>query len=285
MDTKYIDSATRVADGDHFIAAIFERSRNERCRAVPVVGLSNDPASLAATAAVLRSDGRGVALRLTLPDFDRPDLSTEIGRVLTTLGVGYADADLIIDVAAPNFQPIGTFVRVMITCMEVVPMLNRWRTFTFAGTSYPPTVAGLAPPFQDVPRQEWHIYRELVNRLGAGTRIPSFGDYAVAHPELVALDMRIIKPFAKLRYTSDNFWHIGKGTNVRTHGFAQYRQLCQTLMDRPCFDGRDYSAGDHYIADCAEERAGTGNLTTWVWVSTNRHLTKVVNDLATFHGP
>lgn len=36
----------------------------------------------------------------------------------------------------------------------------------------------------------------------------------------------------------------------------------------------------------AREAAGTvttGNLSTWVWVSTNRHLTKVVDDLASAH--
>lgn len=285
VDTKLIDPATRMADGRHFIEVIFELARNERCRAIPVVSLSNDPASLATTAAVIRADGRGVALRLTLLDFDLPDLSAEIERIQAALGVGYADAHLIIDVEAPNFRPTVVFVQMMLTCIQMVPMLNRWQTFTVAGTSYPATIAGLDPPFQEIPRTEWLIYRALVGRLGAGTRIPSFGDYAVAHPDLVELDMRIIKPFAKLRYTSDDFWYIGKGANVRTQGFLQYRQLCQTLMAQPYFNGLGYSVGDDYIAACAQGTVATGNLTTWVWVSTNRHLTKVVNDLATFYGP
>ncbi|MBC8064361.1 MAG: hypothetical protein H7Y17_05990, partial [Chlorobia bacterium] len=40
-----------------------------------------------------------------------------------------------------------------------------------------------------------------------------------------------------------------------------------------------------YIADCAVGSEPTGNLTTWTWVSTNRHLTKVVDDLATLFAP
>jgi hypothetical protein len=280
VDTKYIPHAIRMADGSHFIGKVFGDARKEKCRAIPVVGLSNDLQSLAATATVIRTDRRGVALRLELPDFDHANLSSEIGRVLTALGVGYGDTDLIVDNGATNI-----FVQMMLALLPMIPMLNRWRTFTIVGTSYPATIAGLAPPFQQIPRQEWIKYRELVNRIGSGTRIPTFGDYAVAHPDPVDFDMRIIKPFAKLRYTFDDYWHVGRGANVRSHGFGQYQRLCRQLMAQPYFDGPGHSAGDDYIAACAEGTVPTGNLTTWVWVSTNRHLTKVVNGLATFHGP
>ncbi len=69
----------------------------------------------------------------------------------------------------------------------------------------------------------------------------------------------------------------------RYHGFGQYQQMCATLVALPYFSGRAFSAGDAYIADCAAGTVTTGNLSTWVWVSTNRHLTKVVDDLASAH--
>jgi hypothetical protein len=184
----------------------------------------------------------------------------------------------------PNYLPIAVYVRTMSTIMSLVPMLNRWRTLTIAGTSYPQSVAGIASPYQLVPRLEWQAYRSFVATLGSETRIPTFGDYGVAHPDLVELDMRMVKPFAKLRYTIDDNWHIARGTPVRTHGFAQYQQMCATLVALPYFSGAAYSAADAYIADCAAGAVTTGNLSTWVWVSTNRHLTKVVDDLASVHG-
>lgn len=183
-------------------------------------------------------------------------------------------------IAASAFRSATCSARIL----GMIPALNRWRTFTVAGTSYPASVAAVVPPFQLVPRHEWAAYRMLVASLGSGARIPSFGDYAVAHHELVELDMRLIKPFAKLRYTTDDSWHIARGTPVRTHGFGQYRRLCADLAAQPYFRGRGYSAGDDYIADCAVGACNTGNLSTWVWVSSNRHMTKVVDDLATFHG-
>jgi hypothetical protein len=95
--------------------------------------------------------------------------------------------------------------------------------------------------------------------------------------------MRMIKPFAKLRYTIDDAWHVGRGTPVRTHGFSQYREMCAELSRQSYFGIGAASRADAYIADCARGDAPTGNLSTWVWVATNRHLTRVVDDLARLH--
>ena len=284
VDLKYLPPATRLMGGRHYVDAVFATARAEGCGAIPVVGFANDPAFVAAVAAVIQLDRRGVCLRLSLIDFDRPALTTDIENTLRTLGVGWAETDLVIDLGTPNFVPIAAYVRTLPALLSLIPTLNRWRTLTIAGTSYPQSVAALAPPYQIIPRYEWQAYRTFVGLLGREARIPTFGDYAVAHPDLVEMDMRMIKPFAKLRYTITDNWHIGRGTPVRTHGFAQYQDMCATLVGRPYFSGAAYSAGDAYIADCAAGRVTTGNLSTWVWVSTNRHLTKVVDDLAILHG-
>jgi hypothetical protein len=137
VDLKYIDAAKRMTDGRHYVEAVFADARAEGCWAIPVVSLASDARFLTATAGVIRTDRRGACLRLTLPDFDLPNLATSIATVLGTLSVGYADTDLIIDLAAPNFQPVNAFVRTTLALVAMVPMLNRWRTFTVAGTSYP----------------------------------------------------------------------------------------------------------------------------------------------------
>jgi hypothetical protein len=274
-----------MADRRHPIEAVFADARAEGCTSVPVTALDRDVNFQRAVASVVRADRRGACLRLDVEDFDRHDLASDITTLLTTLGAGYADTDLVIDLGAPNFQPMNAYVRVIETMIGMVPVLNRWRSFTLASTAYPETIAGLvSPPFTIVPRHEWIAYRTLVGRMGSGSRIPTFGDYAVAHPDPVELDMRFIKPFAKLRYTIDDAWHIGRGDTVRTHGFGQYQRLCADLIAQPYFSGAGFSPGDAYIAGCAAGTSPTGNLTTWVWVSTNRHLSKVVDDLATFHG-
>jgi Beta protein len=48
--------------------------------------------------------------------------------------------------------------------------------------------------------------------------------------------------------------------------------------------GAGFSPGSAYIESCRTGGASTGNLSTWRWVGTNHHMTKVVNDLANLHG-
>jgi len=284
VDLSFIPLTTRMNDGHHFVEAVFANAREESCSAIPVVGFGSDSAYVSAIANVIRLDKRGGCIRLRINDFDRPSLSSDIEGLLRAIGVGWAEADLIIDLGTPIYVPLAAFIRMMPSLISLVPMLNRWRTLTIAGTSYPQSIAGIASPFQIIPRNEWLAYKAYVTTLGPDARIPTFGDYGVAHPDLVELDPRLIKPFAKLRYTIDDAWHIGRGTPVRTHGFGQYRTMCALLMKQPYFSGAGYSAGDAHIAACAAGSIPTGNLSTWVWVSANRHLTKVVGDLAIFHG-
>lgn len=280
VDLKYIPSHTRMETGKHFAEEVFDLCRSEKCTPIPVVSLASDSSFLTSIKDIIRTDGRGVCLRIYLRDFDRSDIKNEIETILKSLEVGIPDVDLVIDYEATVLEPIGVFVKTFQSLFQLIPALNRWRTFTVVGASYPNSIATIKPPFSTIPRSEWIFYKNL--RLGIGERrIPTFGDYAIAHPELVDLDHRLIKPFAKLRYTIDDRWHIGRGNTVRTHGFNQYRSLCRDVVEQPYFDGPNFSEGDRYIERCSKELENTGNLTTWVWVSTNRHLTKVVSDLAT----
>jgi hypothetical protein len=284
VDLHFIPPATRMADGSHFADSVFADARANGCATVPVIALAADAAFTAAIRRAIATDQRGVCLRIGPADIYGSGLAASITALLGRLGVSYPAADLVLDLGEiARTQPTEMLRDTMAQCLARAPALNRWRTVTVASTSYPDSVAQLRPPFDMLPRNEWLAYRELVNGLEADARIPTFGDYAVAHPEPVDQDMRLIKPFAKLRYTIDDQWHVGRGAPVRSQGFAQYRTMCATLMGQAYFSGAAFSAGDAYIAGCAAGTQPTGNLSTWVWVSTNRHLTKVAADLAKLH--
>jgi hypothetical protein len=211
------------------------------------------------------------------------ELLESVENLLASIGAGIAETDLVLDLETPNFIPKGAYVRLVLSHLEMLPIYNRFRSFTLAATSYPASIAALMSPFELVPRLEWTGYKAVIDALD-GRRLPAFGDYAVAHPDPVELDMRLIKPFAKLRYTIEDKWHIAKGSSVRANGFEQYRDICALLLEQPYCDKPAFSEGDRYIADCAAGDVPTGNLSTWVWVSTNRHLSKVVDDLSKLHG-
>src|SRR3990167_6287649 len=59
-----------------------------------------------------------------------------------------------------------------------------WRTFTVLGTSFPETMASIKKRGEIVPRHEWQLYKILVNNFQkVGLRLPTFGDYAISHPQ------------------------------------------------------------------------------------------------------
>jgi hypothetical protein len=283
VDTKNIAASERMGDASHPLTRVLELARSEGCMAIPTVSLSSDLDYRSAVAEAEVHDGRGVALRIHLEDFDRPSLSADIEQCLRDVGVGFASVDLIVDLCDKHFLPVTAFVQTLLLSLQSLPSLNRWRSFTVAGSSYPKTLQDIGATAM-VPRREWALYRELVRQIGGKIRIPTFGDYAVAHPDPVELDMRLIKPFAKLRYTTAEDWYIAKGRAVRTSGFDQYRAMCDAITRQRFFDGAAFSDGDRYISECATGIETTGNLTTWVWVSSNRHITRVVADISTFHG-
>jgi len=163
-----------------------------------------------------------------------------------------------------------------------LPRLREWRTFTVAATSFPQNLTGLPPSDASlIPRQEWNLWTELSRlRIQRIARVPTFGDYAISHPEPAEVDPRIMRPSASVRYTCDLAWLILKARNLRDHGYEQFHDVCWVLVQRAEYCGRQFSWGDRYIDDCAAERVGTGNLTTWRKVGTSHHLAFAVHQIA-----
>jgi hypothetical protein len=146
-------------------------------------------------------------------------------------------------------------------------------------------MAEVKGPIQFIGRREWLLYKALMGMLAAAARRPAFGDYAIAYPKLPQGDMRLLKPSATVRYAVNDGWIIAKGSNVRENGFEQYRGCCGVVTGSASYLGAGFSPGSEYIDRCRSGMATTGNLSTWRWVGTNHHMTKVVHDLASFHGP
>jgi hypothetical protein len=219
-----------------------------------------------------------------LDDIADPDFDDLAEGLLARMGVPLDEVDVVLDLGAPNFEPLADFVDLVESYVSASSLFERSRSFVIAGTSFPDSLAGLASGAQLVLRKEWRLYRELINALPRNSRRPTFGDYAIAHPILAQGDMRVMKPSANIRYTVDDAWCLVKGKNVRDYGFDQYQDQCRDLIRAGYFAGKDYSAGDEFIEDCALRNGSTGNLSTWRWVGTNHHITRVVDDLATLHG-
>jgi hypothetical protein len=286
VEMRLIKSDERMANGLHPVTFVFDKLRSLNCMATPVTGIDRDKQFQDAIGRIVSRDGQGLCLRLGIEDATKPKLKGMIDRILAGVALDADDCDLVLDLGAPNFEPVGGFAKLIEAITRTLPYLPRWKSFTVCGTSFPASMAGMSQGQTIIPRFEWLLYKRVVRSFETtDLRLPTFGDYAINHPDILPLDPRLMKPSATIRYAIDDAWLIIKGKNVRVSGgFEQYRDLCRTLIASRRYLGSGFSTGDEYIDGCAVGTAKTGNPTIWRKVGTNHHLKKVVSDISSFFG-
>ena len=282
VDLLWIPDSEHMADGPHPLSYIFQALRGRSVEAIPVVGLLRGDEYLRACRAIVNQDGRGVCLRIQREDFaDFDDLGVTVRRTLNEVGSTVQNSDLIFDLRALSPNGPNLDVDTVIDLVNRLPRLTEWRTFTLAATSFPQNLTGLpASDVSFVPREEWVLWTELSLQHRRISRLPTFGDYAISHPEPSEVDPRVMRPSASIRYTCSAAWLILKAKNLRDHGYEQFHEVSRVLIQRREYCGPRFSWGDQYIDDCAAKRVGTGNLTTWRKVGTSHHLAFVVHQVA-----
>lgn len=292
LDPGLIDPGVRLPGGVHPVTALFDAARgffpslmSSSPSLTPVIALDSDRAYREAVGTAVAQDGMGVCLRLRDSELWRPGLQDEIARLLDRLALEYEAVDLLIDFGVVANGPPN-----LPEACDLLPALARWRTFTVVGGAFPKNLLGLAPRDQHtLPRRDWWAWRGQV-AAGALPRLPSFGDYAIQHP---VYDPPVYEDgppniSASIRYAAEEHWVIMRGEGIRNDdgpGPAQWPAQAMLLRERPEFSGRDFSAGDRYIEDMADNMANggppkNGSPTTWLRARLNRHLTLTARQVA-----
>ncbi|WP_307513202.1 beta family protein [Brevundimonas vesicularis] len=284
LDTSLLAPTSRMIGGVHPLTYLTDAVRAKGGTVTPVTAPGRDLAHYNAVAAALVIDGQGVAVRVSLDDIADPGFPAALTSLVGSLGGTLPQTDLIIDLAAKNFEPLADMIELVSAMLQSNAIYSDVRSLVLMGTSFPASMGEVKVGSHTLPRQEWKLYKGVANALPAGFRPLAFGDYAIASADIPGGDMRLLKPSATIRYAVADGWFITKGNNVRDNGFEQYRGQCGTVITSGHIAATGYSAGSDYIRGCYDKTEKTGNLSTWRWVGTNHHITRVVDDLASFHG-
>jgi hypothetical protein len=286
VDLLWVGERERMSDGTHPMACLFGRARQRGLKAIPVTGLVRGEDYQQACRNIIADDKRGVCFRLQREDFEESEnLNAQIAGLLDCLRVSPAETDLLFDLG-PLHAKDGEVPSVdVLSLIKAVPNLKKWRSFILGATGFPVDLMGLPPSeISPVWRSEWALWRRIATNRKAA-RIPTFADYAIAHPQPPEVDPRIMRPSASIRYTSDDHWLILKGKNLRDHGYRQFHDVSRSLVNSAAYSGPQFSWGDRYISECAGRRAGCGNLTTWRMVGTSHHIAFVTQQIANLSSP
>ncbi|HZW91395.1 MAG TPA: hypothetical protein VFF64_00315, partial [Candidatus Eremiobacteraceae bacterium] len=231
---------------------------------------------------VATQQNRGLLLRLISDDFeDVDDLEATLDGIPAVFGVERNEIDLLIDLGSVLNVSAGTVAQMYRADIDLIPNLDEWRTLTVASSAFP---LGLTPLVRDQwnpsPRVDWRGWRQLVTGAKRPSRLPAYGDYTIAHPNLPPEGRATI--LAQLRYATPDTWIIWKGRNVFTdpNGFDQFFAICANLVGRAEYRGADFSWGDAEISQKAANAGSSGNAETWRKIGTNHHIETVLEQIA-----
>lgn len=282
-----ITDRVRTADGrnDPVLEAIYAQARKRGMQFVPVLRVNDPTSTMTQVRDAVGCDGRGVAVRYPILDSTSADgrgPRALLKQALHAVGVDVAGADLLLDLGflAPDVEIEAEDLR---TSIDDLIAVGTWRSVVLMGTGMYRSLGGGVVQEGTVgrlPRREWDLWCAL--RAGEPRRLPTYGDYAVQHPdppwegEESGPGMR-----ANIRYTLDDVTIVPRAIGpVRQANAEQYRALCRQIIAEPKFTGPDYTWGNRLIVDCAGGIGGPGNQHHWRGAGTSHHLRLVVEQLS-----
>lgn len=285
IDFKLLNNDIVVSDNTHPLKYVFDTFREHQIKAIPVTGLSRNYQNDIKN--IIQTDNKGICLRLQNTDWNNPNLPNQISLLLDNLSLAEKDVDLLIDLRDMLANQIELLAYAIVNLVNsTIPNIMDWRSLTLAGSSFPYNLSDVLSNSETMlPRGEWLLWNKLSENKNNIKRLPDYGDYSIAHPELPPkMEPTKMNMSANIRYTTDNNWLVMKGKGVKQNGFNQFHVLSRVLTERDEYSGRDFSWGDDYIYKCARNEVGTGNATTWRKVGNSRHITFVTHQLSNYPG-
>ena len=286
-DLFSIELSERLQNGKHPVLWFGQSLYNKQMTPIPTIGTDRDDSYIKAIQSLLaRGLADSICVRILRDDLETPiETINDLTDIMNRLEISPSKCHLLIDMRFVEEAQIETIVE---TVSEFTSQCNIdfWKTFTFSSSSFPVDMAQFKPDSDSrVPRVELKLWNALMNAEPLIGRKSNFGDYAIINPEKPDVDPVRIRAGGKIRYATKDGWIIVKGHGLhRGERYNQYRTLSRKVMNFPEYRGTSYSWGDDYLDKCSKGRVGTGNLTTWIKVDTNHHLTLVGEQISILCG-
>jgi Beta protein len=248
---------------------------------IPTVSPARSAAYRTAVAIVVARDGSGACIRLGVDDWPI-NTPGALGPLLTELGVGPDQVDLILDLGSQTGALALTALRQQLSSL---PNLQDWRSLVVASTGMPQAMP-LGQGLQVIPRNDWLLFERLLTTGTPPARLPTYADYAITSPEPPPdIDPRVLTLRATLRYTTLTSWLITRGQlwkapGGRSQGGAAMVPAATNLAAHPDYLGAGHCGCEAWVASVIGGGSG-GSGMVWRRYGTLHHLVVVTNQLST----
>jgi Beta protein len=280
VDLFDVNPSARALAGVHPVHVVHTRLAAEQVRAIPVVGLERDVHYKLAIRAVVADGAEALAIRLEAEDIQLPSvLAGRVTQLVGELGAASIPIHLFCDFRSIAGQSPEVLRAQFLKAYSELAKTGASRVVFAASAMVQNMGSYKRDSFNRVPRVDYLAWQSIVKVVPT----VDYSDYGVVHPDYIDLDPRIIKPSAKIRYSTDREWLIVKGSRWADNT-AQHHRLSQVLQGKPEFRGADCWGAD-YIVTAAAGRKTYGALETWVTIDQNTHITHTVNHLTKVVAP
>lgn len=274
VDLFDVTPSARCLNGVHPATVLHNKIASEYVRAIPVVGLERDIAYKLAIREVVITGIDAIAFRLEAEDIQLPSmLVNRISSLVSEIGAGGLPLHIFMDFRSIHGISSDAVQLQFIRALSEIRRLAPAR-IVFASSAIVPDMASFKRnSLNRVSRTDFLTWQQLSERH----QDVAYADYGVVHPDYFDFDPKLIKPAAKIRYTTDTEWIIVKGASWRDDT-AQHHELSKALVRQQDFRGSD-SWGGEYIMSAAAGRPKYGTLETWVSIDQNNHITHTLRQL------
>lgn len=275
VDLFDVIPSARGLNGAHPATIAHNKIASELVEAIPVVGIERDIAYKLAIRGVVTGGADAIAVRLDSEDIQLPStLVSRITKLVSEIGAADLPLHLFLDFRSIEHLPSDVIQ------IQVTKALGELRTLSparivFAASAIVSNMGNFKrDTLNRVARRDFMTWN-LIAKVHPDV---DYADYGVVHPDYFDFDPKVIKPAAKIRYTSDKEWLIVKGIRW-LDDTSQHHKLSKMLGAKTEFRGNDCWGGE-YIVSAEIGRPKYGTLETWVTIDQNTHITHTVNQLA-----
>jgi hypothetical protein len=285
LDYSLLDLNDRMANGIHPLEYLSKELREANMIFHLTIGLDRDHAYMdVVKSLILENSSVELCLRLLKDDFDDiQEAEIKINQMFSYLEIEPYECHLIVDFKHIEENDIDNIIDLLSEFNQQISF-HKWISFVLIASAFPVDMSKIpADSHTSIKRIEINLWQTANRAALLIGRKPKFGDYCIVNPEKPDIDLSRMRAGGKIRYTTGDTWEI-----IRGHGFhkgekyKQYHSLSKKLVESDYFLGKDYAWGDMYIEQCALRQVKSGNLTTWIAVDTNHHLTLVGAQIASF---
>lgn len=241
--------------------------------ALPSIEMAASTAYIAAALPLAATYGAVVKVRLG-------DLPTLIAWCAAS-GLPANHVDIILCAGHLPAFGAGVIDPVVVNALQTFPGAGTWRSVTVASSAAPKDHTGLALGPNVVPRLDWQLWQNV--HASAPFQV-DYGDHGIGHPDMTEPPgVAMARATVSARYTRDNDWLVLKGRP--TSGSTgqpmrvQYQAHANTFRADPGFGGLASCWGDTRVLHFATSTTSSGSRTSWVELSTNRHIELVIDRL------